>query len=636
MSKTSKSKWHWIPRPPLGGADGAAAASIFRAGSLSAEDFLARESIQNSWDAAITLRKRNPDSDIPFRMAFRFVDYEGPEKAQMLEAFGITELSKHFINKDGLDQKLLIQVESAFEIVQSEGPLRILYLEDFGTHGLYGVPPHSKSHLYKALYVFGVTGKGEGSGGSFGFGKGAFIRASRSRTIVAYSLFQAVTKGEEFDHDDPTTRRLVGWSWWNQHDIANTSFDGRAVMFSPPHGEGSLPYADIEADDIAQSLGINIRKTAQLKDLGSTLALVDPVIDPHKLLESLEKWWWPALTEHGLNFELEVVLPSGDVLIPRPRMNETLKPFIHAYGLAVGTDVVSQEKSETISSTNWQKIQVSAGALEPGVMALTCAEMHETNLRDSDTGELVTPKVALIRGPRMVIQYYESTGRNLPISGVYLAHESIDSHLRATEPPAHDDWDTKENSDIPKDSTAVAQSVMNKIRNALSKFAQEFAAPPSTTQKPLTHFSKLLGDLFGGNPGPWPPPPPESIPVSIQYPSGVQLKSIGDKEIAASTKVKLSLIPTEDIQSLTCTFSSRFTVFEDDNPSTETVELNVELINGDANLQPDGKWEIKLNHESAIEFQLATVAYSSDWTGRFEPRIDYQKTLDTEGVGSES
>ena len=627
----------------MGGADGAAAASLFRGSSLSAEDFLVRESIQNSWDAARNHRRAFPNEKIPFRMVFRFVDYAGNDKLSLIESLGINELKTHFdqASTGELSEKLSNQAEDAFHLLESDQPLTVLYLEDYGTHGLYGIPTHPKSHLYKALYVFGVTGKSEGSGGSFGFGKSAFIRASRSRTVVAYSQFNPVQKGAEFENDDPVTRRAIGWSWWNQHDIQNQAFEGRAVMFQQPPSESSLPFEDDEADRVAQSIGITPRIETGHSTLGTTLALVDPVVDPERIIESVEKWWWPALIEHGLNFEIEIVKANGEVCVPRPKSNHSLKNYIHAFGLANGTDIIDETNTnEQLASKNWQKIRFQDVSLVAGTMALTCAEVSQETLIDPITGELVTPKVALIRAPRMVMKYYESPGRNLPITGVYIASEEVDSHLRATEPPAHDDWDTKSNSDIPEISTFVASSVMSKIKNSLSAFARGFQIKDSREKKPLGHFSKLLSNLMGGAPGPWPPPPPSNSPISIQYPNGVELHAEANGEISAQTTIRVGLnsahVESHIDTPIAASFSVQYTIIEDDSPSGSTIPVTVtstttaRATTKVTNPVSENNWLLTLKPEEEIDFIIKTASYSADWTGRFEPVVKLINTSDSE------
>ena len=188
-------------------------------------DLLAREVLQNSWDAALV--HELPDAPT-FRFRFRFVTLKGVAKANFLQAFDFQSL---------LERRRLLGEDRNFpdggavlQLGKPRQPLRLLYLEDYGTHGMYGDPAKTlSSHLYKALYILGSTskdGSGTSQGGSFGFGKSAFIASSGLRAVVAHTRF-AAQKG------DKASQRLVGFTWWGEHEFGGKAFEGRAMFGSP-------------------------------------------------------------------------------------------------------------------------------------------------------------------------------------------------------------------------------------------------------------------------------------------------------------------------------------------------------------------------------------------------------------------
>ena len=75
------SKWHWTEIPDLGGAEGGLAGKVFKGiDELTGEDLLAREVIQNSWDASRKLNLgKSKSAKVPFRMEFRFISISGKE-----------------------------------------------------------------------------------------------------------------------------------------------------------------------------------------------------------------------------------------------------------------------------------------------------------------------------------------------------------------------------------------------------------------------------------------------------------------------------------------------------------------------------------------------------------------------------
>jgi hypothetical protein len=71
----SEPLWHWIELQKLGGASGGLAGKVFKGiDTLTASDLLAREVIQNSWDASRKLNSgRAKAKRVPFKMEFLFM-----------------------------------------------------------------------------------------------------------------------------------------------------------------------------------------------------------------------------------------------------------------------------------------------------------------------------------------------------------------------------------------------------------------------------------------------------------------------------------------------------------------------------------------------------------------------------------
>ena len=83
--------------------------------------------------------------------------------------------------------------------------------------------------------------------------------------------------------------------------------------------------------------------------------------------------------------------------------------------------------------------------------------------------------VALVRKPRMVVEYYE-VGRAAPyVRGVFVAHDSVDGALRATEPKGHDAWQTTASAsdDIPPAATQCAKDILTRITTSVRNFRQQ-------------------------------------------------------------------------------------------------------------------------------------------------------------------
>jgi hypothetical protein len=435
--------WYWTKVPPLGGAAGGLASKIFRGiEDLDTSDLLAREVIQNSWDAARKLRESKKKQTIPFKVRFKFVTLTGSKKEEFIKTAGLDLLSDKTKN---MKKKSAEKAEKSFKkIFANKEPLTLLFCEDYGAHGLYGsIDKISKSVLFRALYMFGDTNKGEdqGSGGSYGFGKSAFIRGSAIQTVFAYSSF------DPFE-GDPVTRRLVGFSYWDNFSIAEDHFDGRAILGNSTKNPG-VPFEDKDADDAAKLLGFDSRNANTAETLGTSLLLVAPLITPQELLNAVEKWWWPAIVEQ--RFEVSVIDERGEEFFPRPAKNPEIKPFLKAFSIARGESKPSSASKESLVSTGWQK---SLG-IKVGDFALKL--MDEEEAPETEDSEEGFPKVAVMRNPRMVVEYKSYERRRIRVRGVFIASEEADPYLKLSEPAQHDHWDKKPVPDADDEETKARQ-----------------------------------------------------------------------------------------------------------------------------------------------------------------------------------
>lgn len=500
-------QWTWLPSNPTGGTGGGAYSKLFRNDVLPTPDLLAREVLQNSWDAALSHRAR---SAAPFSFRFRFARFSGSEKKQFIKAANLDALKQRRSQLE--DSRDWPSVEAVQRLIDPGEDLEVLYLEDYGTHGMFGDPARiTGSHLYKALYVLGSTSKDNeatSQGGSFGFGKSAFIGSSSVRTAIAHTRFEA-------SPDDIATQRLIGFTWWGEHEINSQPYEGRAMFGIVADEErlGAHPLINDEAERVAQELGMPPRGDSE-RLRGSTVLLLSPEVGPEEVKDAVERYWWPALEDQLIDVSIET--SEGEELRPRPRLNAKLRPFLQAYGIATGTKTPRNAQEERIASTKWRS---DAQGTKFGTLALVI-DREYTPTHDDDVlglGDMTTPTVALIRGPRMVIEYRSFSSR-LPIRGVYLADPSIDSLLREVEPPAHNTWDNLGSHDISERSREVARGVLSRIRRSVKEFAAEFSPPPTAVLTDLPLFGDLLSRVMSGRvPGPPVPPGQNENPKPALY-----------------------------------------------------------------------------------------------------------------------
>jgi hypothetical protein len=615
-------KSHFTEHSRNGVAHGRLASKIFRGiEELNTSDLLAREVIQNSWDAARKLRVQLNQPKLPFQMRFRFVNFTGEEKKRIVEFLKLEEIysqSKH------MKKKSSEKVEIAYKkILDPKEPLKFLYCEDFGAHGLYGaIDKRSKSIMFKALYMFGDTDKGDdqGSGGSYGFGKSAFIQGSGIRTVLAYSSF------EPFE-GDPVTRRFVGFSYWDNFHIDDDYFDGRAIFGAQAKNPGS-PFEDNEADTVAEALGFERRSSKKSEGLGTSLGLVAPSITPQELLSSLEKWWWPALVANQM--EISVIDETGHEHFPRPQRNEFVRPFLKTYSIARGETKAIDAMGEVLVSQGWQK----SHGIRLGEYALRRIDDEELVALEDE--EANCPLVAVMRKPLMVVEYKSYKRSRIPIRGTFVASEDADGFLKLSEPAQHDHWDTKpvaEASDDENKAAAIAKSVDDQLKKGLAKFIEQISPPSPRDRQTLSMFADLLkGLLTGKKPGPKKPTGNSKMPFEIQFTRAVQPEEAAKNQVKTSATVQVSLSPNADADSYPVRVSFEFTIVEDEDDKGDSWPVDVRLVSKVPGFttKVDGVYG-ELKKGAKVGFEVVSHPYDANWTGMLRPRVELQSVNKGEG-----
>lgn len=449
---------------------------------------LAREVIQNSWDAASDLRTSmlETGSDAPdFEIEFQFVQVDGEQKRAIVEGLG---LGSHAERAGQLDRSALGLGDSdCLGVLGDNGPIRLLTITESGTSGMAGPWSGTASQLYLALVSVGFTLKGAGAGGSYGYGKAGLIRGSAIRTVAAYTCFA------ERDDDPGVTRRFLGMTYWGLHEFSGESYSGFARLGNRQDNGTVVPAENEAADRYAEAVGIDIRSADEPEELGTTFLLIDPTISPDDLLHAIERNWWPALADP--TFNAVVVDECGRTHVPRPRRHPVLTTFMNAYEVATvpRDNLVPHERQVKLHQFPLSDgSQVGLGSL--GIVADPADWSYP--LLDEPEAPEHRSLVALIRRPRMVVQYLD-VGRTPPfVRGAFIADTDVDDLLRQSEPKLHDAWDSRVRIDgIDPDAPAVARAVIDRVRRAAGDFRRSLK--PSVAEEDDLHLPDLER-LFSG------------------------------------------------------------------------------------------------------------------------------------------
>ncbi|MCY4163349.1 MAG: hypothetical protein OXE93_03920 [bacterium] len=478
-----------------------------------------------------------------------------------------------------------------------------------GTTGMYGPWGTDKSRLYLALASVGYTPKVEG-GGSYGYGKAGLIAGSDIRTVIAYTCFHAQ------DDDPGVTRRLLGMTYWGQHNIPPDTYLGFA-RFGVYKPESQVePYMNEEADKVAESLGLDIRNPEDKNGTGTTFLLLAPTVKPCDLLNAVERYWWPALEDPSIEFTVSIQTTDGTVLHPKPRSNETLRSFIEAYEMAtVPQDNQHQNKRRHV-------MQSSKDLPAPGTLGLIAnpdswSFPHQTN---TDPNVDHRNLVALMRHPKMVVEYYD-TGRNQPfVRGAFVADDNtkVDKALRLTEPKAHDAWQTRSDNDATNTEATqayrLAESVLRRIKQEVRKFRENLKPPPRPQeQMRLPEFDRLMAKFMNGQSGSHAGPPPNPRDISIS--STPMAERVDDKNVRVTGQAQFVLSDNFEGDHAPAKVKISYR-FDEDGRVGDKIPLEITQPLGFKDIDDSGFFQGVLHQNKPAVFEYSSKPHPAIWTGK--------------------
>jgi len=562
---------------------------------------LAREVIQNSWDAARELQEEDENAP-PFEIDFTFANLEDASQRDFITHLDLKGLADRAA-RISRDQVGLRSRDCLTTIGDGTPQVPLLYIEEHGTTGMYGRWSGASSKMYLALVSLGYTEKMRGAGGSYGYGKAGLIRGSAIRTIVAYTCFR------QRDDDPGVTRRLLGMTYWGQHTLDGESFTGFARL-GARDGDGVRPFENEQADELAELLGISVRTPTDPFQLGTTFLVVEPTVEPDDLVVAVNRSWWPAF-EDGL-FEVVVRSADGSVQAPRPRQDPVLRTFINAFQIA--TTPQDNEKKEQ-RRFPFRKIGEFTNPGTLGLVADPEGWSYAVEPVESADGEQTEQRslVALMRSPRMVVEYLD-VGRTPPyVRGAFVASDEVDELLRRTEPKGHDAWLTEaDDGEIDEEAAKVAKDIRRRIRTNVNTFRNQIKPPvPPPEDVRLPHFDRLMRQVMRGR-GLATPPLPDTRLLSIRVEYWPIVVDAGSIRVTGSVGFSLSEHYQGD--AATVEISVQYKFIEDEHARTEC-SLDVEGPPGYES--KDGVryvGTIKRGDEVFLRFE--SESYPADWSGR--------------------
>lgn len=578
---------------------------------------LAREVIQNSWDAARELRSEMDEvNERPpsFHIDFAFREASGDEKSSLVSELGLEQLAARA--REFPRGALGLREHDCLEELESSTPLAVLEIRESGTTGMYGPFTGAKSKLYLALVSLGFTVKQQGDGGSYGYGKAGLIRGSAIHSVLAYTCFR------EREGDPGVSRRLLGMTYWGLHSDDESNFNGYARLGDHESEDLVSPLINEDADRLAAALGLDLRAASDPNQLGTTFVLVQPTVEPHELKVAIERNWWPALQDRS--FTASVLTSTGDTLFPKPKANPVLQSFIEAYEIAVGSD---DPKPPEQAKPTFRSIALETNpSARIGALGLVAevngwsyphqAEPVEENNEFDHTGTDHS-LVALVRGPRMVVEYLDLGSATPLVRGTFVADHDVDDLLRQTEPKAHDSWQTTRDEDIAEDAPKVARAVLQRVTSQTRSFRNGLRPPmPPKEDIRLPLFEDLFKNFLRGDVGDRrvPPADPRLISIHVDQQAEIDPNDPTQIRLVGSARVALSTNAASDSSE---GFVQIRYFFHEEGKQGDRCELDIVAPKGFAIDQDadSGRFVGTLTRRQ-VEFTFTSRGYSSDWTGR--------------------
>lgn len=581
---------------------------------------MAREVIQNSSDAAAELADELGEDTPEFWIDFEFESLNGRDKDDFVRALDLESIAQRGSSSTDAAwrSRLGLDRDDALDHLHDDRPLRVLKIAESGTTGMYGAFEGAQSKMFLALISLGFTAKGEGAGGSYGYGKAGLIRGSAIRMVVAYTCFR------ERDDDPGITRRLLGMTYWGQHDIDGVSYTGFARYGAVQKGKGVHPFENEAADRVAEKLGLEVRDPDEPYHLGTTFLLIEPTVEAADLEVAIGRNWWPALEDGRITAR---VTDEGTVRMPRPMKDPLLKTFVDAYHLAT-TDQDNPKPNQSRQTFRRATIgdrQLTLGS--SGLVAEPGGWSYEPEAVDAAADSAPRSLVALVRGPRMVVEYLD-VGRSRPfVRGVFVADDEVDELLRQTEPKAHDSWQGR--VDEPgSDPLApqVADIVLRRVRDHVRRFRDQLkpASRPAEDVR-LPELERLFGRIFAGSGGRTQGPEPVERPFSIRVEQRVKPAEGNHIELVGGAT--LAIAGHHDAESALVDVLLSYRFVEEGGNGEEAV-LAVTPPKG---FESVGELPYRFRGtltRKPVRFPFATEPYQADWTGRLKVDVEFAGSED--------
>ena len=453
---------------------------------------LVRDAIQNSWDARI-----KPEGGVSFSV----------------DGWELNSSQRDFLANQIFSQCPDHSVLPLRGILESPKRLEVLCFSDRGTVGLGGptradVLADGEGHFdfVDFLRNVGQPPDRELAGGTYGYGKAAFYRASKAHTICAYTKCQYKGRHES---------RFIAASLGQPYQDSNHRYTGRH-WWGRLQGGIAEPALHDEADSLAAGLGLN---TFGPEETGTSILVLQPAFSSDTdskgrqqnregrrtseqavafMVEQILLFFWPKMLRLGSALPQMRFTTSWNrksIRVPDPENYPPLKGFVEAMRRLKQTEIDSSASfRHSVQDVRSQRPSQLLGRLTLQQYMIERFESFDTGETESAFANL-THHTALMRQPELIVKYL--AGPPFPANmwgyaGVFITDKKVDAVFAEAEPPTHDDWISRNLQD------GWHRRYVNVALREIETAMAQFAAPPPIDAKPsklktIVAFANGLG-----------------------------------------------------------------------------------------------------------------------------------------------
>lgn len=404
------------------------------------------------------------------------------------------------------ESKLGTKLSAGLEHVLEE-KLILLYVDDYGTHGLIG-DEFDSTKAYCALVRDNLNSRKDNAtaGGIFGVGAKANIACSQLSTV----LFSSKIAG----HDDRT--RLVGRTEMTYHELRE---GGRVERFAGPgwFGEptdsGVVESAWLQDDDpLLDALMLRrdrVPRGVRRSDVTGTSILIVGFTDPQteagattqqltdQFIEAAAVNFWPAIVRGSLTVWVERYVDDADEAVKSEQVDP--KSIAGVAELCDAWDKQHAGKTTPVLTAPGDVVDVTIPMTVPATrprgkgvkphdeLQAECQLIVRLADPENTAGDPRVGEVAYIRGRAMVTRYQNRArvvgGRAFhaallagTLVGKSTEQVAAEEFLRIAEPPAHDRW--VYNPDLGERYARGAKKALDELFSRVTEELQRVLRPP--------------------------------------------------------------------------------------------------------------------------------------------------------------